>query len=120
MKNKANSVDYDGLNRIIHERARLAILSTLIAHQGTTAFNFLKHACHLTDGNLNRHLQVLQEAEMITISKSFEDSKPLTKVKLIGSGRAQFLDYITILEQVVNDAKHAETINVLSQPVTLK
>ena len=60
---------YDGLDRIIHEKARLGILTSLATHAGGLRFNELKTLCSLTDGNLNRHLQPLQDAGLIEVQK---------------------------------------------------
>lgn len=107
MTRKNSPFAYAGLDRIIHERARLAILSSLMAHQGEMAFNDLKQACGLTDGNMSRHLQVLQDAEFIDVDKRFKGVKPLTTLTLTSSGRKRFLEYVEVLEQVVNDAAKA-------------
>ena len=56
---------YEGLDRVIHERARLSVLTSLITHGEGLMFNELKELCALTDGNLNRHLQVLEEAKLV-------------------------------------------------------
>ena len=53
---------YDGLDRVIHERARLSVLTSLVTHSRGLLFGDLKQLCALTDGNLNRHLQVLEPA----------------------------------------------------------
>ena len=66
---------YEGLDRVIHERARLSILTSLIAHSKGLLFGDLKQLCGLTDGNLSRHLQVLQEAGLVEIAKSILLSK---------------------------------------------
>jgi len=95
---------FEGLDRVMHEKARLGVLSSLIAHPKGLAFADLKTLCGLTDGNLSRHLQVLQEAGLIEIAKQFENNRPLTTVKLSRSGRKRFLDYLALLEQVVRDA----------------
>src|ERR687888_212712 len=57
---------YDGLDRVIHEKARLGLLTSLMAHPKGLAFADLKQLCGLTDGNLSRHLQVLQEAGVVS------------------------------------------------------
>ena len=58
---------YEGLDRVIHEKARLSVLTSLAAHPNGLLFGDLKQLCGLTDGNLSRHLQVLQEAKLVTI-----------------------------------------------------
>ena len=95
---------FDGLDRVMHEKARLGLLSSLVAHPKGLAFSDLKQLCGLTDGNLSRHLQVLQEAGLVEIQKSFEGSRPQTHCRLTRSGRRRFLDYLALLEQLVRDA----------------
>src|SRR6478735_808783 len=58
---------YDGLDRVIHEKARLGILTSLIGHPKGLLFGDLKALCGVTDGNLSRHLQVLEEAGLVQI-----------------------------------------------------
>ena len=95
---------FDGLDRVMHEKARLGVLASLMAHPNGLAFADLKQLCGLTDGNLSRHLQVLQEAGLVEISKAFENNRPQTTCRLTRSGRKRFLDYLAVLEQVVRDA----------------
>jgi DNA-binding transcriptional ArsR family regulator len=95
---------FDGLDRVMHEKARLGLLSSLVAHPKGLAFSDLKQLCGLTDGNLSRHLQVLQEAGLVEIRKSFEGNRPQTLCVLTRSGRRRFLDYLARLEQLVRDA----------------
>lgn len=98
---------YAGLDRTIHEKARLSILTSLIAHPKGLRFNDLKQLCGLTDGNLSRHLEVLDEAGFITIEKSFERNKPKTAARITAEGRKRFMQYLAVLEQVVSDAANA-------------
>lgn len=95
---------FDGLDRVMHEKARLGVLSSLMAHPKGLIFGDLKQLCGLTDGNLSRHLQVLQEAGLVEITKSFENNRPQTMCRLTRNGRKRFLDYLALLEQVVRDA----------------
>jgi len=95
---------FEGLDRVMHEKARLGVLSSLMAHPKGLVFGDLKQLCGLTDGNLSRHLQVLQEAGLVEITKSFENNRPQTMCKLTRNGRKRFLDYLALLEQVVRDA----------------
>ena len=67
---------YEGLDRVIHEKARLSVLTSLMAHPKGLAFADLKQLCGLTDGNLSRHLQVLQEARLVEISKGYDGDRP--------------------------------------------
>lgn len=98
---------YDGLDRVIHEKARLGLLTSLVTHPEGLAFADLKHLCGLTDGNLSRHLQVLQEAGLVEIVKGYEGNRPHTHCHLTAIGRQRFLDYLSVLEQVVRDAAAA-------------
>ena len=98
---------YDGLDRVIHEKARLGLLTSLMAHPKGLAFGDLKQLCGLTDGNLSRHLQVLQEAGFVEIIKGYEGNRPHTSCRLSASGRRRFLDYLGVLEQLVRDAAKA-------------
>ena len=98
---------YEGLDRVIHERARLGVLTSLIAHPRGLVFGDLRRLCQLTDGNLSRHLAVLQEAGLVEIDKSFENNRPQTVCRITEEGRARYLDYLAVLEQVVRDAAQA-------------
>ena len=98
---------YDGLDRIIHEKARLGVMTSLIGHPKGLAFGDLRQLCGLTDGNLSRHLQVLQEAGLVEIKKAFENNRPLTTCRITAKGRKQFLAYLEVLEKVVRDAADA-------------
>jgi DNA-binding transcriptional ArsR family regulator len=98
---------YAGLDRIFHERARLSILTSLVAHPEGVSFNDLKHYCQLTDGNLSRHLQLLQDAGLVDVQKNTQASRPVTVCRLNDIGRQRFLEYISCLESVVTDALDA-------------
>lgn len=98
---------YAGLDRIFHERARLSILTSLVAHPEGLVFNDLKSFCQLTDGNLSRHLQLLQDAGLVDIVKGLQHNRPQTLCCLTETGRDRFLDYIACLENVVTDALEA-------------
>ena len=107
---------YDGLDRIIHEKARLGVLASLIAHPKGLAFADLKSLCGLTDGNLSRHLQVLQDAGIVAIRKGYAGNRPHTTCRLTADGRRRFVDYLAVLEQVVRDA--AEAVGDADAPLT--
>ena len=98
---------YEGLDRVIHERARLGLLTSLMAQPKGVVFGDLKALCGLTDGNLSRHLQVLQEAGIVEIVKGFERNRPQTVCKITPEGRERYLEYLGVLEQVVRDAASA-------------
>ena len=95
---------YEGLERVIHEKARLSIMSSLAAHPEGVLFNDLKDLCKLTDGNLSRHLQLLQESKLVEVWKGFKNNRPQTLVRLTEVGKKRFLEYVQELENVVADA----------------
>ena len=99
---------YEGLDRVMHEKARLGLLTSLMRHPKGLAFADLKQLCGLTDGNLSRHLLVLQEAGLVEITKGYEGNRPHTTCRLTRIGRRRFLDYLTVLEQLVRDAASAD------------
>ncbi len=98
---------YVGLDRVMHEKARLSILTSLATNPGGLLFSDLKDLCQLTDGNLSRHLQVLQGAELVEIWKGVKDKRPQTLCRITIGGRARFLAYVAVLEDVVGDALEA-------------
>ena len=98
---------YDGLDRVIHERARLSLLTSLITHPKGLSFSELKEYCALTDGNLNRHLQVLEESKLVTVVKRYDNQRPQTLCKITPLGRRRYLEYLEVLEQVILDGSRA-------------
>src|SRR3984893_4376319 len=98
---------YDGLDRVMHEKARLGLLTSLMAHPTGLAFADLKQLCGLTDGNLSRHLGVLQEAGLVEVTKGYEGNRPHTSSGRTKTGRRRFLDYLAALEGLVRDAAKA-------------
>ena len=95
---------YSSLERIFHEPSRLSIMSALCASSDGITFNELKKQCDLTDGNLSRHLKVLEETHAVIIHKKFVKAKPQTTVMLSERGRASFLEYLKALEEVLKQA----------------
>jgi len=108
MKHKSPSSEgrfaYEGLDRVIHERARLSVLTSLITNPKGLTFVDLKQLCSLTDGNLSRHLTVLEKAKMVEILKGHDHNRPQTLCRITPSGRRRYLEYLSTLEQVVKDA----------------
>jgi hypothetical protein len=96
---------YEGLDRVIHERARLSVLTSLITNPKGLTFNDLKQLCSLTDGNLSRHLRVLKQDRMVEILKGHDRNRPQTVCRITLSGRKRYLEYLSTLEQVVRDAE---------------
>ncbi len=101
---------YDGLDRVIHEKARLGVMTSLAAAPDGVTFVELKELCRLTDGNLGRHLKVLEEAGLVELWKRGAGRNQQTLVRLTANGRAEFLKYLEVLEQVVRDAAVAAPI----------
>lgn len=103
----ASPFAYDGLSRVIHERARLGVLTSLISHPRGLSFPEMKKLCALTDGNLNRHLQVLQEAMLVSLAKGPDRDRPQTLYRITSQGRKRYLEYLEVLEQVILDGAAA-------------
>jgi len=95
---------YEGLDRVIHERARLSVLTSLITNPKGLIFNDLKQLCSLTDGNLSRHLRVLEAEKMVDIVKGHDHNRPQSLCRITPAGRKRYLEYLSTLEQVVKDA----------------
>jgi predicted ArsR family transcriptional regulator len=94
---------YAGLERIFHERGRLAVCTCLVAHADGMSFTELQAACGLTDGNLSRHLSALSEMGIVSIVKESGGGRPTTTCRITKTGRTRFLAYIDQLEAVVRD-----------------
>ena len=88
------------LDRVIHEKGRLAIMSMLAASP-ELSFTELRDALGMTDGNLTTHIRALQETGYISVAKSYQNRRPLTTCSLTAPGRKAFADYITLLERIV-------------------
>jgi DNA-binding transcriptional ArsR family regulator len=101
---QAGRFAYEGLDRVLHEKARLGIMTSLVTRPDGLLFSDLKRLCSLTDGNLSRHLDVLREAGLVEIWKGFENRRPQTLCRLTPEGRQRFLTYLEELEHVVRDA----------------
>jgi DNA-binding transcriptional ArsR family regulator len=97
----------DLLQRLFHEPNRLAIMSALCAAHDGLAFNEIKHTCTLTDGNLNRHLKVLEEAGVVRVAKTFVGLKPRTTVSLSREGLRRFSEYLDALAAALEKARKA-------------
>src|ERR1700722_7546498 len=91
---KPHRFSYAGLQRVIHERARLGIMAALAAHPQGLLFNDVKEPCGLTDGNASRHLHMLQEAGLAEVWKGMKRRRPQTMCRLTDLGRKQFEQYI--------------------------
>jgi DNA-binding MarR family transcriptional regulator len=102
---------YDTLDSVIHERARLSVLTSLITHPKGLGFADLKAMCALTDGNLSRHLQVLKSAKLVEITKDVDHNRPYTFCRITASGRKRYLEYLAVLEQMIHEVVAGERSN---------
>ena len=92
------------LDRVIHEKGRMAIMSMLAA-TAELSFTELRDALGMTDGNLTTHIRTLQEAGYVSVTKSFQNRRRLTTCSLTEAGRGAFGSYINLLEQIVRQTK---------------
>lgn len=98
---------FQALEKIFHEPNRLAILSALCAADQGLTFSELKAICSLTDGNLNRHLNVLKESQVVRVTKEFVADKPRTTVFITATGLDRFNEYLETLASVIEQAREA-------------
>jgi DNA-binding transcriptional ArsR family regulator len=110
---------YTALERIFHEPSRLAIMSALVSEAHGMAFVDLKERCDLTDGNLSRHLKVLEEAGSVKIKKEFVKSRPRTTLFCTHKGRTSFIQYLKALEEVLKKAEASIRVKEKSAGVSL-
>ena len=92
------------LDRVIHERGRLAIMSMLAAST-ELSFTEIRDALNMTDGNLTTHIRTLQETGYVSVTKSFQNNRPLTTCSLTATGRKAFTSYINLLEKIIQQNK---------------
>ncbi|MFB6240973.1 MAG: winged helix-turn-helix domain-containing protein [Gemmatimonadota bacterium] len=92
--------DHRQLDRTIHSRIRLAVLSVLAAVENAR-FTYLRDQVNTTDGNLSTHLKKLEEAGYVGVEKSFEDRKPVTRYHLTDEGRRAFREYVESLGEML-------------------
>jgi len=92
------------LDRVIHEKGRLTIMS-LLAASPQLSFTEMRDTLNMTDGNLTAHVRTLQEAGYVSVTKAFQNGRPLTTYSLTREGRKAFSGYIDLLEQIVRQTK---------------
>src|ERR1700683_5772983 len=109
-KRTPGSFAYEGLERVIHEKARLSVLSSLAANPDGLLFTELRTLCSLTDGNLSRQIQFLQSAGLVEVWKRFHKNRPQTLCRLTDAGRERFLEYIAELEKVIARAQSSQVL----------
>jgi len=88
----------------MHERARLGVLTSLLAHPAGLSFATIKQLCDLTDGNLSRHLDVLAAARLVEITRETGEGRPQSLCRITAEGRRKFIGYLSVLERVLLDA----------------
>jgi DNA-binding HxlR family transcriptional regulator len=94
------------LDKLIHERVRLAIVSALSVHE-TLSFNELKEMLSATDGNLSVHARKLEDAGYVTCTKSFSGRTPKTEYRLTAVGRRSFERYLGHMEALIRTVRKA-------------
>ena len=95
------------LDRVIHEKGRMAIMS-LLAAAPEMSFTDLRDTLQLTDGNLTTHIKKLQQAGYVGVTKTIAKKRPLTTVSLTKVGQKAFSDYLGLLEQIVHETKKSK------------
>ena len=92
------------IDRVIHEKGRLAIMSMLAATP-ELSFTEMRDDLSMTDGNITTHIRTLQEAGYLSVTKSFQNNRPLTTCSLTAAGKKAFANYIDLLEQIIRQNK---------------
>ena len=99
-----NAKPIQQLDRVIHEKRRMAIMSMLAAAP-ELSFTDMRDTLEMTDGNLTTHIRTLQHAGYVTVSKSYQKNRSLTTCALTSAGRQAFDEYVALLERIVRQAK---------------
>lgn len=92
------------LDKVIHEKGRMAIMSLLAASPGLS-FTEMKNALGMTDGNLTTHIRALREAGYVAVTKTSQLKRPLTTCVLTATGETAFRNYLDLLERIVRENK---------------
>jgi DNA-binding MarR family transcriptional regulator len=100
-----NPEPFQNLDRVIHEKGRMTIMS-LLAASPELSFTEMRDTLNMTDGNLSVHLRTLQEAGFVAVTKTFQERRPLTTCSLTAAGRQAFANYIDLLEQIVQQNRN--------------
>jgi DNA-binding transcriptional ArsR family regulator len=107
MKETIEKLPFDKLDKSFHEPARLAILSILINEPKGLSYNELKDRLELTYGNLERHMRVLADAELVAIEKMADGGRPKSFARISETGKTGFLDYLDHLESILHTAQQS-------------
>lgn len=92
------------LDRVIHEKGRMGIMS-LLAASPEISFTDIRDTLAMTDGNVITHIRTLQEAGYVAMAKSYQNNRPLTTCSLTPAGRKAFAAYINVLDQIVRQSR---------------
>jgi DNA-binding transcriptional ArsR family regulator len=95
------------LSKVFHERARLGIMTLLVAHKEGVEFNEMLRLLKLTKGNLAIHIAKLEEAGYVDVLKDFVHKTPRTTYRATATGRRDFSAYLALLEDIVSQARKA-------------
>ena len=98
-------IDFSQLDRTIHEKGRLSIMTLLASRVEPWAFQDLKSQLDMSDGNLITHLRTLEKAEFIAGEKVTGDGRPQTLYTLSSAGKKAFVAYLSVLEQILDLGK---------------
>jgi DNA-binding MarR family transcriptional regulator len=93
------------LDRVIHEKGRMAIMSLLAANE-SLSFTELRDTLRLTDGNLTTHIKKLQQVGYVAVTKAYLKKRPITTSSLTKEGRVAFEKYVKLLEDIVAQTKN--------------
>jgi DNA-binding MarR family transcriptional regulator len=99
-----NPEPFLNLDRVIHEKGRLAIMS-LLAASPELSFTDLRDTLGMTDGNLTAHIRTLREAGYVAVAKSYLNNRPRTACALTAGGRKAFVKYINLLADIVQQTR---------------
>ncbi len=99
-----NPENFQKIDKIIHEKGRLGIVSILAATE-QVSFTDLKNTLGMTDGNLITHIKALQNAGYVAVAKTRKDNRPLSLCLLTEDGKKAFRDYLQLLETILKENK---------------
>lgn len=99
-----NAEHFQKLDRLIHEKARMGIMS-LLAATPELSFTEIRDQLRLTDGNLSIQIKTLQEAGYVAVTKSFHQKRPRTTCALTATGRRAFQAYLDTLEKIIEQSR---------------
>ena len=101
-----NPESFQQLDKVIHEKGRMAIMSMLAASP-ELSFTELRDALGMTDGNLTTHIRTLQKAGYVSVAKTFKGKRPHTTCALTAAGNEAFVGYVALLEGIVKSARQS-------------